>query len=116
MCGNFGLPKLGCWAFGVSATKSFPEQSSSAPQRSNPARCRPKSCCNYLAAFARAAFSAFSCVLFARTGRRLLSVFSMLNQNGAPKLNSAALAATPQKCNQLGVQKLEIDSGYGSGM
>jgi hypothetical protein len=33
----------------------------------------------------------------ARIGRRLLRVLSRLNQNGAPRLNSAALAAMPQK-------------------
>jgi hypothetical protein len=37
------------------------------------------------------------CSLLAKTGRRLLMVLSMLNQNGAPRLSKAVLARIPQK-------------------
>src|SRR5262249_47748403 len=47
-------------------------------------------------------FAGASC-LFARSGRRLVSCLSMLNQNGAPRESSAAVVRTPGSCGPNGL-------------
>src|ERR1022692_658545 len=52
-------------------------------------------------------FAPASCLL-ARSGRRLVSDFNRLNQNGAPRLNRAAVARTPGISGHIGAPFFQL--------